>query len=256
MVTVSRVPFAFTLIDKRHKLFVKGKRNTLITLAQCLLSPGFIIPIIFGGMGLFFFLWPGIRGLAYDLSVRNDWVSTDALIIAIVPIQDGDRFNWQFLYTFQTEEGQQISGLITEERKDAFIEGQLIPVRYLRNYPKENVYALDPMPKNVLYWFFVGMGSLWIYITVKPIYRHFLTYRSIRAISHRGRAVSGEIIEVHHPPWYSSSITVEVEYAFTSPAGSQRKECDRIPIMYLTGNPKPRTTVAVWWVQDGETVLL
>ena len=256
MTTVSRIPFDFTLIDKRHKLFVNGKRNTLITLTQVLLSPGLILPIIFGGLGLFFFLWPGIRGLAYDYSVRNDWVSTDAIIIAIEPVQSGDRFNWDYLYTFQTEGGKQESGLIVEGRRDAFIKGQHVPVRYLRTDPRENVYALDRMPKSILYWFFVGMGSLWIYITAKPIYQHFMAYSTIRAISRQGKAVPGEIIEVEYPPWHSKNINVEIEYAYTSPAGTHRRGCDSIAVIYLTGNPKPRTTVAVWWVQDGETVLL
>ena len=31
---VPRVPFAYTLIDKRHKRFAEGKRDVLLTLAQ------------------------------------------------------------------------------------------------------------------------------------------------------------------------------------------------------------------------------
>jgi hypothetical protein len=244
------------LIDKRHKPFVEGKRNVLLTPAHCILSPVFIAAVAFGGLGLFFFLWPGISGLAHDFSVRNDWVITDASIVAIIPVQSGDRFNWHYLYTFQTEDGQQVSGIIAEGSSNAFSVGQHVPVRYLRTDPTENVYALDRMPKSILYWFFVGMGSLWVYITAKPIYRHFSAYGTIRAISRRGRAVPGEIIEVHYPPWHSSNMNAELEYTFTSPAGTRWKGRDSIPLMYLTGNPKPGTAVAVWWAQDGVTLLL
>ncbi len=185
--TVPRVPFAYTLIDKRHKGFAEGKR---------------------------------------------------------------DSFNWHYFYTFQTESGQQASGKIVESSKGIFREGQEVLVRYLRTDPTENVYAHDPMPKSVLYWFFVGLGGFWVYIAAVPIYRDLAYYRTIRALSRQGQIVQGHIIATHSPSANPSGLTVKLEYAFTSPVGVQCQSRESISLMYLTGAPKPGTTVAVWWNQD------
>jgi len=252
---VPRILFAYTLIDKRHKLFAEGKLDVLLTLAHVIFSPTFILALVFGGLGVFFFLWPGIRGLAHDFSVQNDWVFTDATIISIVPLQSGDHFNWHYFYTFQTEDGQQASGKVVESNNSAFREGQYIPVRYLRTNPTENIYALDPMPKSVLYWVFVGLGALWVYIAATPVCRNLAQYRAIRKISRRGQIVPGQVTAVHHPPAHSSNPDVKLEYTFTSPAGVQRQGRESISLMYLTGDLKPGTAVAVWWTQDGATLL-
>ena len=250
-----RVPFAYTLIDKRHKQFVEGERDILLTFAHAIFSPTFIFALIFLGLGVFFFLWPGIRGLARDFSVRNDWVFTDATIISIVPLPSGDRFNWHYRYTFQTEDGQRASGKIVESSNGVFREGQEVPVRYLRTDPTENVYALDPMPESVLYWVLVILGVGWVYITVMPIHRHLARYRVIRAISRQGQILSGEITAIHQPPAGSSSLDVKLEYAFTSPTGVRCQGREPISSIYLTGDPKPGTTVAVWWTQDAVILL-
>ena len=250
-----RVPFACTLVDKRHKAFAEGKRDILLTFAHIIFSPTFIFARVFLGLGIFFFLWPGIRGLVRDFSVRNDWAFTDATIISIVPLQSGDHFNWHYFYTFQTEDGQQASGQIVESCNGVFREGQEVPVRYLRTDPTENVYALDPVPKSVLYWVLFGLGVLWVYITVTPIYRHLAGYRAIRAISRRGQALPGEITAVHQPPARSSSLDVKLEYTFTLPAGARCQGRESISSIYLTGDPKPGTVVAVWWTQDGVILL-
>jgi hypothetical protein len=255
MMAMSRVPFPYTLVDKRHKPFVEGKRNVLLTPFHYIISVRFLVALCITGVGLAF-LWQGGSGLAHDFSVRNDWVTTEASIVAVVPIQSGDRFNWHYFYTFQTEDGQQGSGKIVEGNKTAFREGQQVIVRYLRTDPAENVYAHEKMPKSVLYWVLVGIGSLWVYVTAKPIYRHFLAYWRLRAISHRGRPLPGEILAVHYPPPDSSDASVEIEYKLTSPPGSIWKGRDTIPLMALAGNPEPGTAVAVWWAGDGVMVLL
>jgi hypothetical protein len=256
MMAGPRIPFEYTLIDKRHKPFVEGKRNVLITPVHFILNPGFLLVLFFGGMGLFFFLWQGIGGLAHYFSVRNDWIVTDATIVSIVPVQHGDRFNWYYFYTFQTEDGQQESGKIVEKSRTVFREGQQIPVRYLSKDPTENVYALEKMPKSVLYWVFFGIGSLWTYTAVKLIYRHFLTYRTIQAVSRRGRIVPGEIIAVHFPPPHSNEMNVKLEYTITPLTSANWKGRDLIPLIYLVGNPKPGIAVALWWAQDGTVVVL
>jgi len=252
---VPRIPFAYTLIDKRHKGFAEGKRDGLLTFTHVILSPTFIFALVFGGLGVFFFLWPGIRGLVRDFSVRNDWVLTDATIVSIVPLQSEDHFNWHYLYTFQTEDGQKASGKIVESSNGVFREGQSIPIRYLRTDPTENVYALDPMPKSILYWVFAGLGGFWVYVAAAPIYRHLVQYKAVRAISHHGQIVQGHITAVHRPPAHSSSLDVKLDYVFTSPAGVRFQGREAIPLLHLTGDPKPGTAVAVWWTQNRAMLL-
>jgi hypothetical protein len=254
--TVSRVPFAYTLIDKRHKPFAEGKRDVLLTPAHLLISRVFIAALVFAGLGLAFFLWPGLSGLARDYAVRNDWTTTDATIINVVMVQSGDEFIWHYIYTFQTADGRQVSGQIADSSRTAFTEGQQVPVRYLRSDPTENVYALDPLPIATLYWVQIGLGALFVYITARPLYRHIAAIGAIRAISRRGRVVPGQIFAVHFPPAQSSELDVEVEYTFTWPAGAYRRRCDKIPGTCLTGVPRPGTAVAVWWVQEGLALLL
>jgi hypothetical protein len=252
---VPRIPFAYTLIDKRHKGFAEGKHAVLLTFAHVIFSPTFIFALVIGGLGVFSFLWTGVRGLVRDFSVRNDWVLTDATIVSIVPLQSGDHFNWHYLYTFQTEDGQQASGKIVESSNGVFREGQDVPIRYLRTDPTENVYALDPMPKSVLYWVLTGLGVLWGYVAVMPIYRHLRQYKVIRAISRQGQIVPGQITAIHRPPAHSSSLDVKLDYTFASPEGVRYQGHDSIHLMYLTGDPKPGTTVAVWWTQDRAMLL-
>lgn len=208
--TTDRVLFEFTLVDKRHKPFVEGEGNSLRSLAQYILYPGFILAAIMAGMGLLFFMRMGISGLANNFSVRNDWVTTEATIVSIVPVQFGDQFNWHYMYTFQTDDGQQVWGKIVEDNKYEFSEGQMVPLRYLRTNPKENVYANERMPKSVLYWVLVGIGSLWMYVCAKLLYRHFSEYLTIKGFSQKGTAVPGEIIEIHFPPWHSDEKTLKL----------------------------------------------
>jgi hypothetical protein len=243
------------LVDKRHKPFVEGKRKVLLTLFHYIVSVRFLVALCITGIGLAF-LWQGGSGLAHDFSVRNDWVITEATIVSIVPIQSGDQFNWHFFYTFQTKDGRQGSGKVVEGSKTAFREGQQIPVRYLRSDPAENRYAHERMPKSVLYWVLVGLGSLWVYVTAKPIYRHFLAYWRLRALSLRGRALPGEILGVHYPSPKSGDADVKIEYKLTSSPGSVWKGRDSIPLMALAGKPEPGMAVAVWWAEDGVMVLL
>lgn len=256
MMNVSRVPFAYTLIDKRHKAFAEGKRDVLLTPAHLLLSRVFIAALVFAGLGVAFFLWPGLSGLAHDFAVRNDWTTTDATIINVVMVQSGDEFIWHYIYTFRTADGRQVSGQIADSSRTAFTEGQQVPVRYLHSDPDENVYALDPLPIATLYWVQVGLGAAFAYITVKPLYRHVAAISVIRTISRRGRVVPGQILAVRCPPPQSSSLDVEVEYAFTWPAGAYRRRTDAIPGTCLTCTPKPGTVVAVWWVKEGLALLL
>lgn len=253
--TDPRVPFAYTLIDKRHKRFAEGQRDVLLTFAHCIFSPTFIFALVFGGLGVFFFLWPGIRGLARDYSLRNDWVLTEATITSVVPLQSGDHFNWHYLYTFQTKDGQRTSGKIVESSNNVYREGQNVPVRYLRTDPMENVYALDPMSKSILYWVFVGLGAFWVYVAATPIHRHLTQYRAIRKISRRGQIVPGQITAAHRPQAHSNSLNVRLDYTFTSPAGVQCQAREAISLMYLTDDPEPGTAVAVWWTQDGAMLL-
>lgn len=253
---MSRVPFGYSLVDKRHKGFVDGQRDVLLSLAHVMLSKGFIVTLILGGVGLFGFLRLGIGGLAYGFSVRNEWVTTDATIVSIVPVQRGDRFNWYYFYTFQTEDGEQVSGKTVEGRRDVFSEGQRIPVRYLRTNPRENVYANEKMPKSVLYWVLVAMGTLWVGVAANNVRQSFSGYRAMQAISHRGRAVPGEITGVSYPAWYSGGTNVEVDYVFTSPRGARLKRCDSVPAVHMTGSPQPGTVVAVWYVGDAVALLL
>jgi hypothetical protein len=252
---MSRVPFEHTLVDRRHQAFVDGERNLLLSPAQLIGSRGFILAIILG-VGLLVFLRIGIGGLLYDFSVRNDWVTTDATIVSIVPMQSGDHFNWWYLYTFQTEDGEQGSGKVVEDGRDAFHEGQSIAVRYLRTNPGENVYAHEKMPKSVLYWVSVGLGARWVGVAGNSIRRIYLEYRALRAISRLGQAVRGEITGVPSPARFSSNVNVELEYVFTSPAGTRSKRRDAIAMLHLTGTPEPGTAVAVWCVGDEVALLL
>jgi len=207
-------------------------------------------------MGIFFFLWQGVRGLAHEAAARSDWVLTEASIVAITPVQSGARFNWRYLYTFQTADGQSVSGSITEDNRTAFYIGQRIPVRYLRSAPTENGYALDKMPKAILYWFLVTLGFLWVYAAAKPFYQRITIYRDLRAFARQGQAVPGAIIAVRYPPARTNSTEVTVTYTFTPPTGGHRNEQSALPLRYLIDDPQPGTIVAVWWAQDGRACLL
>lgn len=209
---VPRIPFTYTLIDKRHKGFAEGKRNGLLTFAHVIFSPTFIFALFFGGLGVVFFLWPGLRGLVRDYSLRNN--------------------------------------------NGVFHEGQGVPIRYLRTDPTENVYALDPMPKSVLYWVLAGLGAFWVYVAATPIYRHLTQYRAVRKISRQGQIVQGYITSVHRPPAHSSSLDVKLDYVFTSPAGVRCQAREAISLFHLAGDPKPGTAVAVWWTQEGNIMLI
>ncbi len=249
-------PFEYTLIDKRHKPFMEGQSRKLLRLHHWLLSPDFILALFFTAMGLILFLRPGIEGLVHDYSVRNDWLPAEATIVAITPQQSGDRFNWLYFYTFQTEDGRPGSGIIAEKDRNVFSQGQSVPILYLRTDPSENVYALDPLPKSILYWIFAGMGSLWVYIFTKAMVRQFTTVRRIQAMSGRGQVLPGEILTVRHPPWFKTDLGVDFEYIYTSPNGRRLREWDTISSLNLAGNPGPGTKVAVWWTADGTTILL
>jgi hypothetical protein len=253
---MSRVPFAYALVDKRHKPFADGDRDVLLSLAQVFVSWGFILMLMLGGLGLFFFLRVGVSGLAQDYAVRNDWVITEATIIRILPMYIGGHHNWHFYYTFETEDGEQVLGKTVAGRGNAFREGQRIPVRYLRTDPGENVYADEKMPKSVLYWVFVGMGTLFVYTAANGVRRSVSLYRTMRAISHSGQAVAGEIISVHRPAWHADERNVKVEYIFTSPTGTRRVGRDSVPEIHVAGAPKPGTVVAVWCVGDAVALLL
>lgn len=243
------------MIDKRHKRFAEGKCDVLLTFAHVIFSPTFIFAFIFGSLGVYFFLWPGIRGLARDYSLRNDWVLAEATITSIAPLQSGDHFNWHYLYTFQTEDGRQASGKIVESSNNVYREGQNVPIRYLRTDPTKNVYALDPMPKSILYWVFVGLGMFWVYIAAKPLYRHLAQYRAVQEISRQGQIMPGQITAMHRPPARSSSLDVELEYTFTAPTGIRYQARETMSSFHLTGDPKPGTAVAVWWTQEGAMLL-
>jgi hypothetical protein len=256
MTTMSHLPFAYTLIDKRHRPFVEGRRRGLLSPIHVIMSRSIILSLLLGGMGLLFFLRIGVGGLAYDFSVRNEWVLTDATITGIFPVQSDDRFNWFYIYTFQTEDGQQTSGKVVESNRGAFQQGQRIPVRYLRTNPKENTYANDPMPKSVLYWVLVALGVLWCYISIDNIRRASAWYNRIRTISSHGRGVAAQITRVRQPSRYPNNINVEIEYAFTSPTGTRLVGRDLIPVIYLTCTPGPGMVVAVWYADNFGAVLL
>jgi hypothetical protein len=250
------MPFVYTLVDKRHRPFVDGQRHELLSPVHVIVSKGFILSLLLGGMGLLFFLRVGVSGLAYGFSVRNEWALADATIIGIFPTQSGDGFNWLYIYTFQTDDGQLASGSVVESSRDVFRQGQRIPVRYLRTNSNENTYANDPMPKSVLDWLFVAFGLLWGFVAIDNVRRAIARYNQIKAISHHGQGVAAQISAVRQPPWYSSDLNVEIEYIFTSPTGTRLMGRDSIPIMYLTGTPKPGMVVAVWCVGNSEAVLL
>lgn len=114
---------------------------------------------------------------------------------------------------------RQASGKIVESSNNVYREGQNVPIRYLRTDPTESVYALDPMPKSVIYWVLAGLGALWVYVAAKPLYRHLVQYRAVRKISRQGQIVPGQITAVHHPPARSSNLDVRLDYTFTLPAG-------------------------------------
>jgi hypothetical protein len=257
---VVRVPFEYTLIDKRHRPFVEGKRDVLLSFVEVVGHWNLFTALVMGAIGLWF-LVQGISGLAYGFSVREDWLTADATITTIVPIQSGDRFNWHYLYSFRTADGISASGSTVQDRRDVFREGQVVPVQYLQSNPEENALLKgEGLSKNVLYWVLVGIGLFWVVGVVYVRLRHgYRDYRALQQISRAWQIVPGEITDVSDTgKWYKAveEMNYEVEYKFLSPLGSPMKKRDPINILHVTKRPEPGMKVAVFCVGNTVAILL
>ncbi len=247
---MSRILFEYTLIDRRHRAFVAGRHDVLLTFADCFLSPRLLQAYLYLASGLVFVVW-GVAGLVFEFSRRNDWAFADATISIVVPVPAGDHFGWHSLYTFQTEDGQNASGWIVADDRGAFDAGEVVLVRYLRTDLAENALFREGIQKEDAYWVPVGIGALWIWVISKAFAQSFLEYRTLRELSAHGCAVPGEITAVRFSRW-----DIGVQYTFTAPDGQRWTVREPIFFAHIVGDPKPGTAVAVWHMRDGVSRLL
>jgi hypothetical protein len=193
LVIAGRISFPFTLIDARHRPFVDGRRDTLLTLSQVVRSGNtvaFVTLWLFGAALLFL----GGRSLVSDHSVT--WKTADAVVTNITPAFGGNSNNYWYFYEFKTEAGEMVSDYIVEDGAKAHAIGDVVPVYYVKSDPNDNYYADDPLPRAVRDWIFVGLGAFMLGAGVYCIRSALSVYRALRRLAHSGKPIPGEIINV------------------------------------------------------------
>ena len=260
-----RIPFPFTLIDARHRPFVDGRRDTLLTLSQLVTSGNYVK--IYGGVlvGLFF-LFLGGRSLFYDLSVT--WKTADARItdIQLRRSVDGKSYNHWYDYQFKTEAGKTVSGHIVLDSGGAYAIGDVVRVYYVESDPNDNYYADDPLPVSFRDWFFTGLGIFVLGVGVYRLRSDLGNYRALRRLAHSGKPLPGEIINSQFLKLKIDSdgtpepLEVKIDYvaktADGNPIGAGSATMAPQYLLTLPALPSVGTKVAIWYAEKEGAMLL
>ena len=250
-----RISFPFTLIDARHRPFVDGRRDTLLTLSQVVRSGNtvaFVTLWLFGVALLFL----GGRSLVSDHSVT--WKTADAVVTNITPAFGGNSNNYWYFYEFKTEAGEMVSDYIVEDGAKAHAIGDVVPVYYVKSDPNDNYYADDPLPRAVRDWIFVGLGAFMLGAGVYCIRSALSVYRALRRLAHSGKPIPGEIINVQP---VSGADTAEIKINFLAKMADGNSMAgdvtmDVMALGHLVGPALPGTKVAIWYAEKEGAVLL
>lgn len=251
----SRIPFDFALMDARHRPFVEGRRDDLLTFFQIIAQRNFVALagcLVVGGLLL---VW-GSKSLIYDFSVK--WISTEAVITQISPMQSGKRFNWWYLYTFKTKNGQSAEGKIVLDNNTAFLVGDRIPVVYVSGDPADNHYAKESMPRTVRDWFFVATSAFLLSSAAVRLHKAISHYRTLCRLARNGRPLPGKIVKAQLDAGRPTNLTVDIEYMFSISEGNTIEAYAQIPPVHLAHKtlPESGTVVAVWYAAEEGAVLI
>jgi Protein of unknown function (DUF3592) len=254
MVVVGRIPFPFTLIDKRHQPFVDGRCDTLLTLPQVVSARKLLtlIPTVF--MGLLFLFFGGYS-IVYDHSVT--WKTADAVITNVRSALSGNRNNYWYFYEFKTEAGEMVSNYIVDDHSDAHSSGDVVPVYYVESDPKDNYYADDPLPRAFRDWFLVGLSAIILGSSVYMMRSSLSDYRALARLSHVGQPIQGEIIK-SQPLLKPDDVEVEIDYAVKMADGKIAVGAVTMSPQQLSQRALPSvgTKVAIWYAEKEGAVLL
>lgn len=242
-----RIPFPFTLIDARHRPFVEGRRDTLLSLSQVVRSGNIVafVTLWLMGLGCLFF---GGRSLVYDLSVT--WKTADAVVTNITL----RGYSWK-TYKFITEAGEIV---YLDDSAEAHAIGDVMRVYYVESDPNDNYHANDPLPRSVRDWFFVGFGAFMLGAGVYSLRSHLGYYRALRRLAHSGKPIPGEIINVQ-PVYGADSAEIKINYLAKMADGNRMAgdvTMDVMALRHLVGPALPGTKVAIWYAEKEGAVLL
>jgi hypothetical protein len=258
LVVAERIPFPFTLIDARHRPFVDGRRDTLLTLSQVVRSGNSVALVINVLFGLFC-LYLGGPSLVYDLSVT--WKTADAVVtnISLLPSgNSGNNYKYWHFYNFKTEAGEIVDGYIVEDSAEAHAIGDVVRVYYVESDPKDNYYADDPLPRAFRDWFFVGLGAFMLSALVYRMRSGLGYYRALRRLAHSGQPLPGEIIN-SQPLMKPDTLEVKIDYLAKTADGSPIAAGDvTMAFAHLAQRALPSvgTKVAIWYAEKEGAVLL
>jgi hypothetical protein len=249
----ARVPFHFTLIDKRHRAFVEGQSDTLLSLLQLNASNSMVRLLSLLSIGLVF-LYLGGKDLVHD--ALTPWERTEAVITNTAIAQSSNSFTTWYFYEFETPNGQRGDGKIVGGQ---FVIGQRVPVLYSRRDPDENRYADDPLPKSVLDWFFIVMSVVFFAIVGRRARKTWLDHGTIRDFSYSGHAVPGIIIDTQQSSTFRRDFSYDVGYEYVTADGRHALGRQLVSMLSLTSKEalRPGTPVAIWTSEStSQTYLL
>jgi hypothetical protein len=257
LVVAERIPFPFTLIDARHRPFVDGRRDTLLTLSQVVRSGNTVAFVTLWLMGLLCLFFGG-RSLVYDLSVT--WKTADAAVtnMTLLPTPPENSYKYWYFYEFKTEAGEIVQDHIVDDSAEAHAVGDVVRVYYVEHDPKDNYYADDPLPRGVRDWFFIGLGAFMLGGGVYCMRSALGNYRALRRLAHSGQPLPGEIIN-SQSLMVDEALKVKIDYLAKTADGSPFAAGDvTMAIAHLAepALPSVGTKVAIWYAEKEGAVLL
>jgi hypothetical protein len=254
LVVAGRIPFPFTLIDARHRPFVEGRRDTILSLSQVVRSGNIVafVTLWLMGLGCLFF---GGRSIVYDLSVT--WKTADAVVTNITL----SGYTWK-TYKFITEAGEIV---YLDDSAEAHANGDVVRVYYVESDPNDNYHADDPLPRSVRDWFFVAFGAFMLSAGVYCMRSALSIYRALLRLAHFGKPVPGEIINSQllklkvGPEGIPEPLEVKIDYVIKTTDGNPIGEGSATMAPHHLSNlalPSVGTKVAVWYAEKEGAVLL
>lgn len=251
----SRIHFDFNLIDKRHKAFVEGKREGLLSLYH-IVSRRSLVPLILRLALAAAALAFGGKSLIYDWSVA--WNTTRAVIGNISVHQYKNSFNYWYEYSFRTEDGSSATGQLVLDDPNSYAVGASIPVIYVASDPGDNRYAHESMPRSVRDWAFVAVGGFVLGLAGFWLRGDFAEHKHWREVVRNGQPIRGVVTGAR---WFTDPVfinAVRVEYSTKPPGGFAVAGVSELPAAHLAARDllEAGTAVAIWYVPVGNRFFL